>query len=237
MDFNQIASRLKEPLKTTDWYAEMMFYLNSDELPRILEKMKEHTDLGYNFTPKIKYVFNPLLRTPYSNVNVLIVEETPIPFLNYSDGMPFSFLERPDHASHMFYEHLFPQISQVSEKMKGETMKKLHQSLCESGFLFFNFSVTTEIDRADISHYQIWKSYVNLFFDIINSHQNDILIVALSKRLKDFIEKACPKKTVIYRESPAVARKRGTDWRSENLAQEIEKVKSTITFSNIYKNL
>lgn len=236
-DFKELGQHLKQPLRSTEWYSELMFFFNSDEYPAILEKLKDQVDLGFNFTPKLKYAFNPLLHTPYSDLKVVIVEASPVPFLSYSNGMPFNFLERPDPASALFYEHFFTDFQFDKSKKWGETIKNVHGHLCQQGFFFFNFSVTTEIDNPKSSHYQIWRPYVDRIFDIINSHPNDVLIVSLDKNLADHLKKACPKKEVIYRESPTRAYRMRSKWRAEGLKELIEERFPAINFSNIWKNL
>jgi uracil DNA glycosylase len=233
--FEDLPFKLKEPLRQTSWYEHFMFFFNSADYKNIFKQLKEHKELGFNFTPKLKYAFNPLLKTEYSGLKIVFIDSNTIPFLNYSDGLAFSSIEKNDSVTRKFYSYFFKELIAVPDKSKSRIITKLQDAFCEKGILFFNFNVTTEVDSVLSTHYTMWKEYVDLFFDVINSHENELLLVCFNPEINDYLIKSCPKKRVLEIKSPLRSLWKNQEWDPLELQTQMLKMHPDLSFSEIWK--
>ena len=217
-----LANHLKEKVRKTGWYSKLNYFFNSDDLIEIFNKLLIESNRSGKITPKMALVFDPLIRTNYDDLKVVIVNDYPLPFLNKSDGVPFSSTFKSATTTQIFFEYFFPEIKSLVKEDLENALILAHKKLTDQGFLFINFSVTTTVNKGSLRHHSIWKNYMEMLLDVINFHKNDVLIVSLSDHINEAVKASTSRQHFIGIENPRRALFMKSEWRTEGLLEKIQ---------------
>jgi len=219
MNRNILIGKIIQNFQTNGWYDIYKTFLTSIDFLMLIKTLETNVLNNKRFTPILKNVFRPFDLCRPSELKVVFLSNEPSPFLNISDGLPFSGSnEKPTPEITRYV------LEAVNSNVFANEVKSTLPDLerwAKQGILMLNLSLTTELNKPG-RHFAIWRPFIAFTIDMLCHKQQDIIWVCFGKRSLEMAELIPEHHTVLSVSHPGRSASLKTkSWNCENIFQEI----------------
>lgn len=187
-------------LKGSGWDIELYHYWQSEQFLYVLEQLKELSDDGKHFVPKLKNVFAWMKLCPFDKIKVLMLVDDWGYTLN-RQGVPYSC-----DMTKMAKEEFRPDVKICNRHDIKEFVKPLiaeHgvfdynlERWCKQGVLMIPLSPTCRLEGKP--HYRIWSQFINRVIEAVNGTYKDLPAMLTEKATWSYEDQIESKYTILY---------------------------------------
>jgi len=201
IDINIVKLRetLNAKLVDSGWEPLLSPYVNGLNFDYVINELVKQVSEGRRFTPKFKDIFNAFYECPREDLKVVIVGQDPYPQLGVADGIAFSCSNKGKAEKSLQYIN----------KALGTDYTDL-RCWSNQGVLLINTALTVEVNKIG-SHYHLWKSFVEYFFEGLNRCCPDTIFIMMGKKAEEW-QTLIPNCKILKCPHPASAAYRGGEW-------------------------
>jgi len=206
IDINIVKLRetLNDKLVDSGWEPLLSPYVNGLNFDYVVNELVKQVAEGRRFTPKFKNIFNAFYECPREDLKVVIVGQDPYPQLGVADGIAFSCSIKGKAEKSLQYIN----------KSLGTNHTDL-RCWSNQGVLLINTALTVEVNKIG-SHYHLWKSFIEYFFEGLNRCCPDTIFIMMGKKAEEW-QTLIPNCTILKCPHPASAAYRGGEWDSKDV--------------------
>ena len=206
IDINIVKLRetLNDKLVDSGWEPLLSPYVNGLNFDYVVNELVKQVAEGRRFTPKFKNIFNAFYECPREDLKVVIVGQDPYPQLGVADGIAFSCSIKGKAEKSLQYIN----------KSLGTNHTDL-RCWSNQGVLLINTALTVEVNKIG-SHYHLWKSFIEYFFEGLNRCCPDTIFIMMGKKAEEW-QTLIPNCKILKCPHPASAAYRGGEWDSKDV--------------------
>ena len=221
IDIENIKQKIFEKLEPSGWGKIFKSFIYSSDFENILKKLVSETKEGKRFTPSLKDMFKAFEECPYDKLKVVMVGQDPYPYLGIADGIAFSCSKNENIQPSL--EQIFNEINNTVYTSENQKLDPNLKRWSNQGVLMLNTALTTNVGKTG-THYKIWQPFIAYLFDYLTWHNNGLVYVYMGKVAQEWADCVNDNNYKFYLSHPASAAYTNTNWNSENVFNNINKI-------------
>jgi len=209
INLSEVKQKLTKQLTGTGWDTKLQFFLE-DKLYDILEYLLKEAQDGRRFVPKVPQIFKAFESCPLDKVKVVILGQSPYPYIGVPDGLAFSCSQNGKRIE----KSLSLMLEQINNTVYGGKVLSADGNLerwAEQGVLLFNVALTTNTRNPE-SHILKWKALVSEVLDILVYNKQDCVFIFMGKHAQEWFDTIPDNFLKIKTAHPASAAYLKTKW-------------------------
>lgn len=165
----QIVDKIRVSLVASGWDQILRIGITR-ELPVVIDKLKESSQISGKFLPAVKDCLNWLRECPSHKVKVIIIVDIKNNIFGLANGIPLS---TPLRKPSPLMQKLFTSIDKYYDKSADLTRWS------NQGVLLVPLSPTWSISGK--GHHSIWKNWTNYILEKIKELYSDVPVIYIGK--------------------------------------------------------
>lgn len=223
--------KLYDKLKPSGWADKLKGFILSDEFTKILTQLDSDVIDNERFVPSFKYVFNAFYQCPWDSLRVVIIGQSPYPYIDVADGMAFSCSIGKKPLPSLRY--MFADINKTVYPNEPYESDPDLTRWANQGVLLLNSALTTRLNTTD-THFEIWAPFIKYVLDMINSYNPGLVYCFLGKKAQEFAPGLNNNNYKILAFHPASAAHNGTEvWDSSDMWNHVNRILKSTNNSEI----